>query len=193
RDFAIGHILDLLRDISAALFKFLVELRHQRFGALPVDLFESGARVVRHAIGDHRHRGQHRHQEDEKQFAAKAHWRTPCARQPHSSDPRCKYLFILYTEAYPETAASKSLCSMRCLPSNTVRLTYKICWPKSSTEVIIPRPAKIKYFGAFRVRAIRVNIFRDFSSINMVAASGAVGSILLSASQPNLKILEMAE
>jgi hypothetical protein len=68
---------------------------------------------------------------------------------------------------------------MRCLPSNTVRLTHKICWPKSSTKVIIPRLAKINYFGAFRVREIRVNIFRDFSSINMVAASGAVESILL--------------
>jgi len=34
---------------------------------------------------------------------------------------RSKYLFMLYTEAYPETAASKSLRSLRCLPRNTVR------------------------------------------------------------------------
>ena len=86
---------------------------------------------------------------------------------------------MLYTEAYPETAASKSLCSIRCLPSNRVRLTYKICWRKSSTKVIIPRLAKINYSGALRVRAIRVNIFRDFSSIDVAAARGAVGSIFL--------------
>jgi len=32
---------------------------------------------------------------------------------------------MLYTEAYPETAASKSLRSSRCLPSNTMAASGK--------------------------------------------------------------------
>ncbi len=151
RNFAIGHIFYLLHHSFAALFKFLVELRHQRFSALRIHIFESGAGVMRHAVGDYRHRGQHGNQKDEEQVASKAHRSAPCARQPHSSDPRLKYLFMLYTEAYPETAASKSLRSVRCLPSNTMLASRRwgIYWRKPPAGVIIPRLAILKCLAQY--------------------------------------------
>ncbi len=85
RDLAIGDIFHLLRDFLAALRKLLLELRDQRFGALRISLLEGCARVMRHAVSDHRHGGQHGDQEDQKELGAKAHRRAPragCSRAP---------------------------------------------------------------------------------------------------------------
>ena len=74
-NFRVGDVFYLVHDFLAALGKLFLELGHQRFGALGVHLFERGARVVRHAVSDHRHRGQYGQHEHQHQFVAKTHGR----------------------------------------------------------------------------------------------------------------------
>ena len=65
-NFRISDILHLVHDLFATLCKFLLELRHQRLGALRIHLLKRRARVMRHAVshyGDRCHHGQHKNQQ----------------------------------------------------------------------------------------------------------------------------------
>ncbi len=79
RDFRIGNIFHLVRHFFAALRIFFLELRHQSFGALRIQVLKGSARVVRHDAGDENYRGQYRSKKDEEKFCAKAHGCAPAA------------------------------------------------------------------------------------------------------------------
>jgi len=66
RHFGIGDVLYLAGDFLAALHKLLVELRHQRFGAFGVHLFERSLGVVSHAIRHDGDGGKNGEQDDQQ-------------------------------------------------------------------------------------------------------------------------------
>ena len=78
-NFRVGDIFHLASHFFAALRKFLLELRHQRLGALRVHFLKSRARVIGHAVSRHKDRRQHRQHENQHQFGAKAHRNAPLA------------------------------------------------------------------------------------------------------------------
>src|SRR5215472_4475014 len=72
-DACVGDILDLVRELRPALNKFLLELLHQRVGALLIPGFKRRTSVMGHRVSNHGDRPKNGQQDDKEQFGAEAH------------------------------------------------------------------------------------------------------------------------